>query len=172
MYLIERIDTAVVDVLISLSATSPALPTNYTKKRRIGSMKTNGSMQWTKFTQLGDEFLWDVRVNDVNGLATLTSATLVTLGLPTGLQLRAQFTLRVDYGSGAAAVLITSPDESDQAASAQIQTVTAAANGTPATSSLTIRTNTSGQVRIRANGAGTTHYITTYGWIDRRGRDL
>jgi hypothetical protein len=135
-------------------------------------MKTNGSMQWTKFTQLGDEFLWDVRVNDVNGLATLTSATLVTLGLPTGLQLRAQFTIRVDYGSGAAAVLITSPDESDQAASAQIQTVTAAANGTPATSSLTIRTNTSGQVRIRANGAGTTHYITTYGWIDRRGRDL
>jgi hypothetical protein len=66
VFLIERTDTGVVDVLISLNPTSPALPTSYTKKRRIGSMKTNSSGQWIKFTQVGDEFLWDVPVQDAS----------------------------------------------------------------------------------------------------------
>jgi hypothetical protein len=37
---IKRPDIGVVDVAISTSATSPALPTNYTLARRIGSKKT------------------------------------------------------------------------------------------------------------------------------------
>ena len=41
VFLIERTDTGVVDVLVSLSATTPTLPASYTKQRRIGSMKTN-----------------------------------------------------------------------------------------------------------------------------------
>jgi hypothetical protein len=52
VYLIRRLDTGVVDVLISLNATTPTLlPTNYSVYRRIGSMKTNASSQWTKFVQ-------------------------------------------------------------------------------------------------------------------------
>src|SRR5258708_10764511 len=36
----------------------------YTLFRRIGSMLTNGSSQWVKLSQLGDEFLWDVAGQD------------------------------------------------------------------------------------------------------------
>lgn len=44
LWLIKRTDTDVVDVLFSLSATAPTMPTNYTKKRRIGSFfRTGGS---------------------------------------------------------------------------------------------------------------------------------
>ena len=56
-FLIQRTDTGVVDVLVSLSPTSPTLPASYTLFRRIGSMKTDGSAHWTKFVQNGDEFL-------------------------------------------------------------------------------------------------------------------
>src|SRR5438045_2280633 len=50
-FLIERTDTGVVDVLISLSPTAPTMPASYTIKRRIGSMKTDGSAQWKAFSQ-------------------------------------------------------------------------------------------------------------------------
>lgn len=42
VFLIKGPDTGVVDVLTSLSVTSPTLPANYTLFRRIGSMR-NGS---------------------------------------------------------------------------------------------------------------------------------
>ena len=56
-YVIKRVDTGVVDVLVSLSATAPTMPGSYTLFRRIGAMLTNGSSQWTKFVQTGDEFV-------------------------------------------------------------------------------------------------------------------
>src|SRR5262245_48463260 len=56
VFLIERTDTGVVDVLYSLSPTAPTLPTSYTKQRRIGSiLREAGSI--VAFTQDGDEFL-------------------------------------------------------------------------------------------------------------------
>jgi hypothetical protein len=54
VHLIKRPDTGAVDVLISLSATSPTLPTNYTLSRRIGAMRSDGSAKWMKFIQDGD----------------------------------------------------------------------------------------------------------------------
>jgi hypothetical protein len=46
IWLIKRTDTDVVDVLFSTSATSPTMPTNYTKKRRIGSFqRISGAIQ-------------------------------------------------------------------------------------------------------------------------------
>src|SRR6185312_14564198 len=39
VFLIKRPDTGVVDVLVSLSATAPTLPANYTLFRRIGAMR-------------------------------------------------------------------------------------------------------------------------------------
>jgi hypothetical protein len=64
-YLIKRPDTGVVDVLTSVSATAPTLPTNYMLFRRVGSMKTNGSFQWIKFIQQGNVFYWDSPTLDV-----------------------------------------------------------------------------------------------------------
>jgi hypothetical protein len=74
VYLIKRTDTQVVDVLISLSATAPTMPTNYTLKRMIGWVLTNGSsqlVQWIGY--VGGEQAWAVLTADVND-ATLTTA--------------------------------------------------------------------------------------------------
>lgn len=176
VYLIKRLDTGVVDVCISLSATSPNLtsgniPNNYTLFRRIGSMKTNGSSQWTKFVQVGDQFLWDVAVTDYAAGGSLgTSAATVTLTVPTGVKVVG---LIRSYLSGpvGTVVLISSFDESDQAPSGSnfnvggMQTVNQVAG-----MQLHVLTNTSAGVRIRSNTASTTAGISTFGWLDARGR--
>jgi hypothetical protein len=171
-YLIKRPDTAVVDVLVSLSATSPTMPTSYTLFRRIGSMLTNGSAQWTAFTQLGDEFIWSTPVQDSTSGAYTTTATLQTLTVPLGIQVWAQIYGIAQTLAANGEILITSPDATDVAASVtafNIFTPIAATNSTYGVFS--IRTNTSSQIRIRASAASTTVYVNTFGWIDRRGRD-
>jgi len=53
IWLIQRSDTGVEDVLISLSATAPTMPTSYDKKRLIGVGKTDGSSNWAFVSKAG-----------------------------------------------------------------------------------------------------------------------
>lgn len=170
VYLIKRTDTGVVDVLISLSATSPTLPTNYSLFRRIGSMATNGSSQWAKFVQVGDEFLWDTWQNNASAVATSTSASLLTLSVPTNIKVNALVWARFDLVSGSPTILFSSPDASDQAPSLTVGTMIIGSTATVDTITLNIRTNTSAQIRVRASSSTGTYTATTIGWIDSRGR--
>lgn len=179
-FLIKRPDTGVVDGCISTSATGCTggvgnIPAAYTLKRRIGSMKTDGSNQWVKFVQVGDEFLWNVPVQDINGSVISTTASTLTLGsVPTGLIVQALTNL-VHTNSGQNAVLISSLDVSDQA-----PTTTGAAPGVTmrqpnvaiaaTMGRFQVRTNTSAQVRARADTGNATLYVITLGWVDQRGR--
>jgi hypothetical protein len=47
IFIIRRPDTGIVDYLMSLSATAPTMPTNYTQKRRIGSLRTASAVDLT-----------------------------------------------------------------------------------------------------------------------------
>jgi hypothetical protein len=175
-YLIMRTDTGVVDVLVSLSATAPTLPTSYTLFRRIGAMKTNASGQWTLFHQLGDEFLLDAPVNDVNTATLGTTATLFTLAsVPTGVQVRAMCRGYFFNAAAFTSCLVTSPDESVQVADTPAGNRSMAnplANaGQGAVPPFTVRTNSSAQIRAVASAASSTLGLTTYGWLDRRGQD-
>jgi hypothetical protein len=174
VYLIKRPDTGVVDALVSLSASAPTMPTNYTLKRRIGSMKTNGSAQWASFTQLGDEFLWPTSVNDVNA-ATPTSAnrTLYTLSVPTGVQVNALFRFFVSGLASGSNSILTSPDETDQVATgAGAGTVDLRVNtaGDAVAARFNIRTDTSARIGYRAQSAVGSVNIGTFGWVDTRGK--
>ena len=176
VYLIKRLDTGVVDVLISLSAPplAPTLPPSYTRFRRIGSVKTNASSQWTGFVQFGDEFLWTTPVEDVANLAiAATTNVLHALSVPSGLQVTAR--MRVGYVSATASAqfVLTSPDDSSSTTAAPVGNITiqlAAASPVVIYATLNERTNTTGQIRAYASAAGTWVEVT-YGWIDRRGRD-
>jgi hypothetical protein len=171
-YVIKNQATGAVDVLVSLSATAPTMPSGFNLFRRIGSMRVDTSGNWRLFHQLGDEFLWDVRNLDVNAVAISTTATTPTLTVPTGVQVNALCTARFDSTSAASVTLFTSPDESDQAPGGALATVVYYV--TPASAvvgQLNIRTDTSSRIRMRSNGTGATANVYTYGWIDRRGRD-
>ncbi|MDA9530336.1 hypothetical protein [Bradyrhizobium sp. CCBAU 25338] len=170
---IKRPDTGVVDILISTSASSPTMPTNYTLKRRIGAMKTNGSGQWTKFIQRGDEFLWDAMVNDTNAANPGTgSGSLYTLSVPSGVQVSATLAILWFNVSASVYLAVVSPDTGTSVgANAQNSMLYSANSSSPGSTGATVRTNTSGQVRAIASGASGSMYINTLGWIDRRGRD-
>ncbi|WNV10174.1 hypothetical protein [Tardiphaga sp. 709] len=166
---IKRLDTGVVDILTSLSATAPTLPTNYTVFRRIGSMRTDGSGNWLLFSQFGDEFLWGVGslVNDVNDSTLGTTPKLYTLRVPTGVKV----TSRLRTNGTTSSFLIASPDEGAITFNTPTTNQTSNTSSGVTTNTIDVRTNTSAQIQAVAQGASTSIFITTYGWIDRRGRD-
>jgi Repeat of unknown function (DUF5907) len=169
-YEIERTDTGVTDVIFSLSASSPALPTSYTLYRRIGSGKTNGSGQWTLFTQVGDQFLWGVTVLDANATAaSAATRTTIAVSVPTGIVVNALMRVFLNASGGNLQITITSLLESDVVPSLTLADA-AAATGTYGTGVLSKVTNTSAQVGWRTNSTGGTFSINTYGWLDTRGK--
>lgn len=173
-YLIERTDTGVVDVLCSLSASSPLLPTNYTKKRLFRAFKTDGSSHILGFTQVGNATYLATAVLDVNDLTVGTTATLETLAsVPAGIKV--QPLCRMGFSNaGTTSFLLTSPDETDVAPNAadpasaapgwDIFYVNVAQGVTNGTCPF-LTTNTSGQIRARAGASSSTLTIVTRGWV-------
>jgi hypothetical protein len=177
-YVIRRPDTAVVDVVFSLSATSPTLPTNYTQFRRIGSGRTNGSGQWTSFTQDGDYFVWAAAPLDVNTTNPGTASVTATLTVPTGVNVIADVNLALKQTTTVTFGYLRDLAVTDAAPS---QTAAPLANfgsdtvsGAFLSSQLRVRTSTSAQVgyRMNASDGAVIVRITTNGWIDSRGRNV
>ena len=173
LFVIANTSSNIVDELCSGSATSPTLPSGYTKKRRIGSNKTDISAHNLAISQNGDEFLWATSILDANGVAIGSgSRTLVSLSVPPGIKGDVLFSSYVGNSAGGVVVLFTSPDQTDQAsgggtASGSLLTQ-GAGNYNLAASS--VRFNTLQQIGARANQNATSLSVLTYGWIDTRGR--
>lgn len=175
VYLIQRPDTGVVDVAFSLSASAPTtggnIPAAYTLFRRLGSMLTNSSAQWAAFIQVGDFFQWMVPTLDVSTSTLSTTAVLVAINTPLGVNTTASM---VGYLTGASnlAALISSPLTTDTLPVIGGLGMSAfGGGGDPTPISVQIVTDTSRQIRLRASTASTTVMLTTQGWTDRRGRD-
>lgn len=174
-YAIRRPDTGVVDVVFSTNSTSPTLPTNYTQFRYIGAGLTNGSGQWTKFYQIGDEFFWDVQPLDVNASLS-TTPTNYTLSVPRRVVKANMSVFAAAPSTNAVDIRMWNPSITDAAsASSSLATlsITAQSAGSPTriTSPVSCFTNASAQVRAVCL-TSTTVEIRTTGWIDLRGKDL
>jgi hypothetical protein len=182
VFLIERVDTGVVDILFSLSPTAPTLPTNYTKQRRIGSFTTDGANAIVAFVQDGDEFILSGATLPAIYTATNpgTAAVLATLpGIPTGVKFGAIFNFTMHPATTAnIAAYLSSPDAADAAPSltaSPLSGFNASADAAVTDSAeyvARIRTNVSAQIRYRlsASGAADVVRVQALGWVDRRGR--
>ena len=167
VHVIERTDTGVTDVLLSTSATSPTMPTNYDRRRRIGSIRTDGSSQLHTFTQEGDLFVWGAAKTDYASLFS-TSAVFVTLSTPPGVRCLALIGGQVQ-SSAQQALYISSADGSDKAPTlGGIGNLILEAN-TYNSFQLTIITNTSSQIRGRSTSTANVD-IMTEGYVDFRGK--
>lgn len=177
VFLIMRPGTGVVDILISLSATAPTMPANYTYKRYIGGLRTDGSAQWIKFIQDGDFFQWDVPSLDVNATNPGTAAVLAPLALPNGVALTAIISVFLNNATTSnIAVLFSDPAMTDNAPNTTGNySFVASTTGVLAISGgqFQVKTSTAQTIRYRlsASGANDLIKISTTGWIDRRGRD-
>lgn len=176
VWLIMRSDTGVVDVLFSESATAPTMPASYDYKRRIGAVRNNASGDILAFTQVGDRFRWTVPIRDLNTNNPGTSAVTVTLTVPTGLKVVAQFMGLPATSSAAYFGLFSDLATTDVAPSSSDTPGIHFGVNTSQTgrAELSIMTNTSGQIRYRqgvASDTTTDIRVVTLGWDDRRGRD-
>jgi hypothetical protein len=169
VFLIERIDTLVVDVLISTSATAPTLPTSYTKKRRIGSIKTDSSSHILGFTQLGDRFYWQPQTGwNEYSAATLAAATPTTLTLklvPSGYSVVGIFNVAATVPGTVVSI----------AAMADVATAIGPTFGyTPSPggyAQVFAHTNLSAQVIAQSSLAlSGNFFFSSCGWFDNRGK--
>lgn len=173
VHLIQRPDTGVVDLLTSLSATAPTMPANYTLFRRIGSMKTNGSAQWQSFVQKGDYF-YIILTTDFTAGATST-ATLRTLSVPTGIVVLPLLTLYGGGGGGGTNLFQLAP-ASDATLLAEVFRVGSqdlSYINVAASTAIGPSTNTSAQIYVAVPNyySAAPPTLSTYGWIDMRGKD-
>jgi hypothetical protein len=155
-----------------LTGLSPTLPSGYSYKRRLGSVRTDASSHILAFTQNGDEFLWSASVADVSVTNLGTTATLYSLSVPTGVKVNALFHAFFAHSTVANVNgLIQSPDEADgTAANGSIDFQTQGAGTGGAGGSFNRRTDTSGRIKAVSNTASSVLRVNTYGWIDTRGR--
>lgn len=182
VHLISSADGATVDVLLSLSATAPTMPSGYTGRRRIGSIKTNISAQITTFVQAGNRFRWAAQVLEADVINQGTAAITRTLaGVPTGVVVFADLLVGIYGGSSYGQHLVTPlslPDVAPPAvqgvSSAQVPMGVVAGYTAIALwdwQSKSVATNTSAQVRSRIAVSGAQDHagIITVGWTDDRG---
>lgn len=174
-YLIARGDTGVVDAIFSLSAANPAYPAGYQFARRIGSMKTNGSSQWTSFLQYNDDFYLQASVVD-STTSPGTTDTLYTLAsIPTGIRVKPFVHIYCSFGVvGEWGYRLRSPDL--QTTETGISTSSKMSFGYTQNvarfggSQEDVITNTSAQVNIIGTTAAGSFELRTYGWADDRGK--
>lgn len=110
-YAIRRPDTGVVDVLISLSATAPTMPTNYTQRRIICAWRTNGSSQWENWDQYGDEVVYKTPFI-VLGQAITTTRSNVAIAIPP-IRVNANLRFTASAGAAVANIVVTDPTSTD-----------------------------------------------------------
>ena len=177
VWLIQRSDTGVVDVLFSTSATAPTMPTNYDRKRRIGAIYNNASSIIDQFVQVGDQFLWTVVKTMAKATNPGTSAVLRAFQVPLGVKVLARLNATV-YDSAAATahtLRVSSPDQTDETVAVgrgQLSYFTSFGAARNYAALGDIRTDTSSQVRTRVSGSSATTELDMgcEGWIDTRGR--
>ena len=177
VFLIERVDTGVVDVGFDVSATAPTLPTNYTKARRIGSMVRAGGTILA-FIQDGEFFQLSTPVLDIDVLNPGTAAVTRTLAsVPIGVSMRAVFlAIYGDTSTQVGKMYFSDLATTDLAPSTTVAPLYALGNNTVSNDlpagQFMVRTNTSAQIRSRASAsaAASALRIATLGWFDRRGR--
>lgn len=92
------------DFLFSTSVSNPTMPTDYIYKRRLGSIKTDGSSNIVKFLQVHETFLWDSGFTDLNKTSGFsTSFQNLTVSTPLGVVTEGLFGIEIyvsQYGMG------------------------------------------------------------------------
>ena len=170
VFLIQRTDTNVVDVLFSTSATAPTMPANYTLFRRIGSI-VRLAAAIKPFRQRGNYFQWVTKVQDRSDVADL-AYQLVAITVPTGLNVQPLLAWTASTTTDGMYAIISDGADTGQASDMQLFFVPATAGRGAQIVPGGIFTNTSAQIHYQVEEATTiaASALFTHGWIDDRGQ--
>lgn len=168
VFLIKRPDTGVSDVLMSLSATAPTLPTNYTLFRRIGSVRY-GSGTFYKESRVGDEVLYDVTIPEVS-TSNLTTTVYTLAGVPAAVPVTALLRGYCTHASAGVGFLVTCPTLANTISGGNLSGIVPAAGGYAAFD-IAVRTNTSAQIKFTVAFSNLSLTMDCYGYVDLRGKN-
>jgi hypothetical protein len=163
VYAVSKNAGADPDVIIDVS-TTPTMPTNYTKKKYIGAIIYSSGI--LAFAQIGNQFALKTRTLDGDTTGPSTAGATINASVPVGIKVMGRFVGALN-GSSTAYAVFTSPDETNNAASAtNCDLVCSSTVGQTNIEFMRI-TNTSGQIRYRASTASVSFLrVWTLGWID------
>lgn len=173
VWLIQRSDTGVVDVGFDVSATSPTMPTNYDRKRRIGSIiRASGAI--VRFVQVGNVFNRVTAFIVTNTLTTVADQ-LIAVGTPTGIISAPILAWQVITAINSAYAGNLGPAGAglSNMAVAFCGSATNPVNRYQFHPPTTLLTNTNGEIymeRTVLGGTVTASEVRNLGWIDTRGQ--
>lgn len=171
MFVISNNDGSLVDTGFSTDINAADIPTGYTKKRRIASLRTDASSNIRNgryiFNRDGS---YDFKYNIGGGITDLNTTTLSTgsraaVPLSCPPNVKANITSWCnDNDSGTMAILLTEETQTDTAASNTNCTINP---GEIDSVTFYLKTNSSSEIYYRSNDGGTDYFIIkTLGWID------
>ena len=172
VHLIKRMDTGVVDVMFTTTANRATLPANYTKQRRIGWVR-RGSATLLQFTQVEDYFTLTTQVNDVAATKASTAAAVALTAPPNSI---ARFRATVDMSTSvnANAVIVFSEIVEGNVTPALTTGIGSLGYWDLATGAsaghFELRVSSTSTIEHDADAAVGNFDISTFGWIDARGR--
>jgi hypothetical protein len=169
------INSGASDAYFDTSVSAANRPTGTTVWRRVGSFLTDGASKIIAFIQNGESFRWVTPVKDVNGTVPgVTTRVTATLTVPAGVVVFPDLVAVVTAGATGVNLLLTSLNETDSTPAVGLNDQISNVAGQPssATTITTVHTNTSSQIGYRVTTVDSAVNITTYGWVDTRGRDL
>jgi hypothetical protein len=174
VHLIKRLDTGVVDVMFTTTANRATLPANYTKQRRIGWVQTQAAGAGIRqFTQVDNHFTLTTQVNDVNAAKTLT-ATAVTLTAPPNSIARFRATADMSTSVNANSAIVFSEIVEGNVTPAISTGIASLGYWDLATGAsaghFELRVSSTSTIEHDADVAVGNFDISTFGWIDMRGR--
>lgn len=153
LWLIRNPTTQVVDVLFSVSATTPTMPTGFTQKRYLWPV-VRGAASLNQFIQRGNYFMLVAPVATTSvGIAT-TAALLTLPGIPLGVNVMADFTANIFVNGANLHAYFSSPLANDNTpAPGTYSSLATPSSAAYAAGQFSILTNTAGQIRHRASAA-------------------
>lgn len=153
------------DILFSLSATSPTMPSGYAGHRRISSIRTDASGNILGFINVGARFVWKTPVVDI-AIGVNTTKTLYVIKVPTGVRVLGK--VGIQGNGGDFNYWVEEADAGAMPASMYYGVLTGIGDdrgGQPHE----IITNTSGQLVAQTGSAVSALNISTLGWSEIRG---
>jgi hypothetical protein len=171
-HVLAIINAGAADVYFDTSETAVNAPSGTTAYRRIGSFLTDVSGNIGPFTQNGDEFLLVTPILNENAATPPSSATAVAVSVPPNVKVNALLAATLTFATAGNAIGLYSPDQTGFSLGLSgSESLRVENSGEQAAGMFVIGTNTSQQINVKALSTNGTYYLTTQGYIDRRGRD-
>lgn len=161
-FAICKADGSVPGYLASTSPTSPSLPATYTKFRRIGFFKTDGSARILAFHHVNDHWYWDTSPRDVNTSALGTTFTAFALSVPHVQGVEAMFA-STGFAASTITYYLLPGFMPTTALNGSAFNISSTGGGTYP---VRMQVDSSGQIQAKSNTASTTLVIDTLGWVD------